>query len=304
MKDKNPVVGQIDSLLKKVAPKYFGMPIALSGGIDSSTLAAFTLPKLAISVKLPEGIHNEIDYAKQVVKHLKIPKHEIVEYTEDGFEDDLKTAVLAIGRPIPHFNIVPLFQMYRRLFQLGYTDLVLGDGPDEVMCGYARDLIINYIYKVYDFEAFKAYKPLIDKILPTLDETISKVIGMPIPKGWEPSITDADIFFMRPDMDDMSNGIAKYFGITNHRPFQDNKEIDDFFRDIPIEDKIHNVEYGKYALRLVAEKYLPKEIAWRKTKVGGPLYSPNMKMGWFADEGEYGKKAWLKYQQDILDAQR
>ena len=299
MKYKNLVAGQIDSLLKKVAPKYEGMPVALSGGIDSSTLAAFLSPKTAISVQLPDSKHNEIEYAKKVVSHLKIPEHIVVEYTEDGFEDDLKTAVLAIGRPIPHFNIVPLFQMYRKLFQEGYKDLVLGDGPDEVMCGYGRDLIFKYLYKVYDFPAFKNYKGMIDKILPPIEESIKKITGM---EGSD--IQQVDIDLMRPDMDDMSNGIAKYFGIINHRPYQDNQEIDDFMRDLPIEEKIHDVEYGKYALRLVAEKYLPEEIAWRKEKVGGPLYSPNMKMGWFADEGEYGKKAWIQYQQDILDGKR
>ena len=115
------------------------------------------------------------------------------------------------------------------------------------------------------------------------------------------TIQEVDIDLMRPDMDDMSNGIAKYFGITNYRPYQDNREIDDFMRDLPIEEKIKDVEYGKYALRLVAEKYLPEEIAWRKGKVGGPLYSPNKLMGWYETEGDFGKKSWLEYQQDILD---
>ena len=299
MKNKNPVAGQIESLLKKVAPKYYGMPVALSGGIDSSTLAAFIKPKFAISVELPEGKHNEIEYAKKVVKHLKIPKHIIVKYNEDNFEKELETAVKAIGRPIPHFNIVPLFQMYKKLHEMGVKDLVLGDGPDETMCGYARDLIINYLYKIYDYEAFKNYKFLIDKILPNISNAIARVINYQALDY--SSIMEADIEVMRPDMDDMSNGIAKYFGITNHRPYQDNKEIDDFMRDLPIEEKIKDVEYGKYALRLVAEKYLPKEIVWRKEKVGGPLYSPNMKMGWFADEEEYGKKAWVMYQRQCLE---
>lgn len=294
MENKNPIVGQIETLLKKVAPKYHGMPIALSGGIDSSTLAAFISPKFAISVELPNGVHNEIEYAKKVAKHLEL-EHIIVKYNEDHFEEELQTAIKAIGRPIPHFNIVPLFQMYRKLHQMGVTDLVLGDGPDEVMCGYARDLIINYLYKIYDFEAFKSYKPLLDKILPPLPETIERVTGM---KG--DSIEQVDIDLMRPDMDDMSNGIAKYFGITNHRPYQDNKEIDDFMRNLPIEDKIKDVEFGKYSLRLVAEKYLPEEIAWRKTKVGGPLYSPNLKMGWFEKEGAFGKESWINYQKECL----
>jgi len=269
----------LEKLIKKYAKKYEGKPIALSGGIDSGLLAALIKPRFAISVQLPESKHNEIEYAKKVVEHLGL-KHIIVEYNEDNFEEELKIAVKAIGRPIPHFNIVPLYQMYKKLAEIGEKEIVLGDGPDETMCGYTRDLIINYLYQVYDFEAFKNYKPIIDKMLPPKIDEIA----------------------MRPDMDDMSNGIAKYFGITNLRPYQDNKELDDYMFNLPIEKKIWKTEYGKYALRKIAAKYLPKEIAWRKEKVGGPLYSPNFKMGWFEKEGEYGKESWLEHQNAILNS--
>jgi asparagine synthetase B (glutamine-hydrolysing) len=105
---------------------------------------------------------------------------------------------------------------------------------------------------------------------------------------------------MREDMDDMSNGIAKHFGITNHRPYQDNKEIDDMMYNLPREEKIYNVEFGKYALRLIAENYLPEEIAWRKKKMGGPIYPVNIKRGWVDTDGEFGKTSYLNYQKDVL----
>jgi len=41
--------------------------------------------------------------------------------------------VKAIGRPIPHFNIFPLFTMYRKLYYMEEKELILGDGPDETM---------------------------------------------------------------------------------------------------------------------------------------------------------------------------
>lgn len=294
---------ELENKIKEVVKQYIGKPIALSGGIDSGLLAALIKPKFAITVELPEGIHNEIKYAKQIVKHLGL-KHVVVKYNEDNFENELKTAVKAIGRPIPHFNILPLFHMYSRLNDMGEKEIVLGDGPDETMCGYARDLIINYLYKVYNFEAFKNYKPLINKILPLFEIAICNVTGLKnLPftsTNASEAILRADIELMRPDMDDMSNGIAKHFGITNLRPYQDNKELDDFMKNLPIEEKIHDVEYGKYALRKIAEKYLPKEIIWRKEKVGGPLYPLNKKMGWDKIDGEFGKNQWLEYQNNIL----
>lgn len=285
--------------LKKIAKQYEGKPIALSGGIDSSLLAALIKPKFAISVNLPNDERfDEIKYSQIVCKHLNI-EHIIVNLDESTFDEDVKVAVKAIGRPIPHFNIFPLFQMYKKLREMGENEIVLGDGPDETMCGYARDLIINYLYKVYDFEAFKHYRPLIGKILPPLSDTIARVIDKPNNNPVTLDIIDADIRLMRPDMDDMSNGIAKYFGITNLRPYQDNIELDNFMRDLPIEQKIKSVEYGKYALRKIASKYLPREIAWRKNKVGGPIYLVNSIKGWI-DEGDFGKKKWLEFQEEIL----
>lgn len=294
MKNKN--LKQLEKKLKDVAKYYKNMPIALSGGIDSGLLAAIIKPKFAISVELPgDNKYNEIDYAKKVASYLKL-KHIIVKPDDSLWDVDMPTAVKAIGRPIPHFNIFPLFAMYKKLNEMRETKLILGDGPDETMCGYARDLIINYLYKIYNYEAFKNYKPLIDKILPPIQEAISKSIGI---KTDLTSITEADIDLMRPDMDDMSNGIAEFFGITNHRPYQDNLEIDNFMLSLPEEEKICDVEFGKCLLRKLAAKYLPKEIAWRKVKIGGPVYPVNIMRGWL-DKGEFDKTKYLEYQKECL----
>lgn len=287
---------KVTELEKKIFAEvkpHIGKPLALSGGVDSSLLAALLKPKFAISVKLPGGDkYNEIKWSKKVAKHLGL-KHIIVHPDESRFDEYTKLAVKAIGRPIPHFNIFPLYEMYKKLADMGETELVLGDGPDETMLGYGRDLIIEHLYKVYEFEALEHYKPLIDKILPAKSEAIRLTTNL---EGFE-DLVSANIA-MRKDMDDMSNGIAKHFGIKNIRPYQDNPEMDEFMKGLPMEHKIQG-EYGKYLLRKIAEKYLPKEIVWRKKKVGGPVYPVNLVKGWM-DEGEFGKTQWLEYQRKIL----
>ena len=101
---------KLEQLIRKSVKPYGGLPLALSGGIDSSLLAAIMKPKFAISVRLPDDERfNEIQYSEMVCKHLGI-KHIIIDLDENTFDDDVKTAVKAIGRPIPHFNIFPLFQ--------------------------------------------------------------------------------------------------------------------------------------------------------------------------------------------------
>jgi len=285
----------LENRIRNEAAKLDGVPLALSGGVDSSLLAVLIRPKFAISVQLPgDEKYNEIQYSTLVAQHVGI-KQVIVELDESKFDEDVAMAVKAIGRPIPHFNIFPLFQMYKKLAEMGETKLVVGDGPDEIMCGYGRDLIFNYLYKVYEFEAFKNYKPLIDKLLIPQALAVRAVTNMDVD-----TIIEANIL-MRKDMDDMSNGIAKHFGITNFRPYQDNPELDNFMKDLPDGQKIKDVEFGKYALREIAAKYLPHEIAWRKKKVGGPVFPVNIFKGWTETDGEFGKSKWMEYQEAILN---
>lgn len=286
-------VNDLEKRIKAEVAPHIGKPLALSGGVDSSLLAALLKPKFVISVKLPGGDkYDEIKWACKVAKYLDL-KHIIVRPDDSKFNEYTKLAVRAIGRPIPHFNIFPLYCMYKKLAEMGIKEVVLGDGPDETMSGYARDMIINYLYKIYEFESLENYKELIDKILPSMTEAIKATTGL---SGFTNTVA-ADIE-KRKEMDDMSDGIAKSFGIKNIRPYQNNPKLDGYMRNLPIKEKI-NGEYGKYVLRKIAEKYLPYEVAWRKKKMGGPVYPVNLLRGW-TDDGEFGKKHWLDYQRKIL----
>jgi asparagine synthetase B (glutamine-hydrolysing) len=281
----------LEEKIKEECRPHEGKVLALSGGVDSSLLAVYLKPKFAISVELPGGEkYNEIEWAKKVCAELNI-EHVIVKCDESKFDEYVEIAVKAIGRPIPHFNIFPLYCMYKKLFEMGETELVLGDGPDETMHGYARDLIVHHLYTIYEIEAFSNYHELLHKVLPPLHKVIKKLTGFNVK-----TMLEADLL-MRKDMDDMSDGIAGIFGIKNVRPYQDNKELDNYMRDLPIEQKIQG-EYGKWALRQILAQYLP-EIADRKVKVGGPVYPVNTLKGWL-DDGEFSKTKWLEYQKSLL----
>lgn len=296
---------ELELKIRNAVKPYEGMPMALSGGIDSSLLAVFIEPEFAVTVELPGDVHNELNWAKVVASHLNL-KHHIIQLDHDRFESSVESAVKAIGRPIPHFNVFPLYEMYRQLSEVGVKDFVLGDGPDETMCGYARDLIIAHVYGLYDMSAFKHYKPLLDKMIMKPAEAISRATGKSVDEiealGAKSAVEMAlltDMLLMREDMDSMSNGIAASFGITNHRPYQDNEALDKYMFELPMEAKVKEVEYGKYLLRKIASKYLPYGVAWRKGKVGGPVYPVNRMMGWM-DKGEFDKTAWMEYQAKLL----
>lgn len=289
----NSLEKELEKRIKTEVKPHIGKPLALSGGIDSSLLAALSKPKFVISVELPGGEkYNEIKWSRKVAKHLGV-KHVIVRLDESKFDEYVEDAVKAIGRPIPHFNIFPLYAMYKKLAEMGEKELILGDGPDETMHGYGRDIIINYLYKVYELEALENYKPLIDKILPSKLEAIRLTTNL---EGFK-DLVKADIA-MRADMDDMSNRIAMRFGIKNIRPYQDNPKLDNYMRDLPLDAKVKG-EFGKYLLRKIAHKFLPEDVAWRKKKVGGPVYPVNILKGWMKN-GEFDKTNWVKYQEKIL----
>jgi asparagine synthetase B (glutamine-hydrolysing) len=228
----------------------------------------------------------------------------------------MKIAVKAIGRPIPHFNIFPLFCMYKVLAQIGVRELVLGDGPDETMCGYARNLMMKYLYvDLFEEPAFEGYGPMLGRVLKPFEVAYAQAIDKDekevkklfdeaarMKKSAIDCMCWIDMVMCRKDMDDMSNKIAEYFGIKNIRPYQDNPKLDNFMWNLPLKDKVHGF-YGKYLLRKIAAKYLPKEIAWRKRKVGGPVYPVNRLKGWLK-YGEFDKRLYLEYQRRILNGRK
>ena len=300
---------QLEEIIRQAVLPYEGTPVAISGGIDSGILAALIKPKFVVSVMLPGGEkYDESHLAKEVAQYLN-RKHHIVNTEEaPDFDKVMKIAVKAIGTPTPHFNIYPLYKMYEYLADMGVKQLILGDGPDESMAGYTRTLIINHIYDVYHYDAFKHYKETIDKALPDPAVMYANMIGHPHKaatiRGWIKKfgfisgLCRADMVYKRPEMNPMSDGIAKHFGIENIRPYEF-KAVDEYMFNLPPDLKIRDTIYGKFALREIAAKYLPEKIAWRAHKMGGPLYPVNKFKKWMA-KGEFDKTQYLKMQRAIL----
>ena len=312
--DKEP--DQLEQLIKN---SLKGIPkdavLALSGGIDSALLAALMKPKV-VTVEIPFGKkYDELDSAK-VVEHLRLKNHIVVTFNIADFDKVMEKAVKAIGKPVSHFNIYPLYKMYEQLSLNGVKNVVLGDGPDESMCGYTRHLIMNYLYKAYDKEEFNHYHPTLDKALIKPATAYRRILSDPNvdPISIESifkrhslikAMCTIDMELMRPSMMTMADKLAKHFGIKNWRPYEIGA-VDDFMSNLPDEMKIarnyNNSEdflYGKWLLRVVANDYLPEEIVWRKQKMGGPLVPVNKIKGWRKD-GQFGKASYLAYQRRIL----
>jgi asparagine synthetase B (glutamine-hydrolysing) len=311
--DRVDLKKKIKAELINLEKKTGGINLMLSGGVDSSVLAALGDPQRVYTVRLPFGPkHDEFEDVMRVVNHLKIEDRlTVVDLDLSRFDEVMVKAVKAIGRPIPHYNIFPLYCLFEKISQDGIKDITCGDGPDETMCGYTRQLIMWYLYNAYLMEAFEQYHGMIGKVLLPPDIMYAKLIGKDqevVCKIFEDnykkggnlldSMCLVDMALMRPDMDDMSNKLASLFGITIHRPYQDTSIDDIMFRLRP-EEKVTGFEYGKYLLREVAADLLPGRIAWRRQKIGGPVIPVNEIKGWKLDP--FDKSMYLQYQEDILN---
>ena len=172
-------------------------------------------------------------------------------------------------------------------------------------------MMYHLYFELFDQPAFEGYGPMLGRVLKPFEAAYAQAIDKDekeVKKLFDEAAKKKknaidcmcwiDMVICRKDMDDMSNGIAQYFGIKNIRPYQDNPKTDNFMWNLPLKDKFYG-PYGKYLLREVASSYLPPDIVWRIRKVGGPVYPVNRLKNWMK-YGEFDKKLYLKYQERIL----
>jgi len=286
--------------------------VMLSGGLDSSLIAAISQPDLTLTCSLSFGEkYDEFTYAKTVVKHLKL-NHQVVEVKREGFEEKLRSGVLAIGKPIPHFSIYPLYLLFAKAKEMGTKHVMMGDGADELLGGYTRNLITKLILDLYDLPELQNYASLLKTIIGSPIELYSKVTNprrsveelMPYWDDKRDVVSNMNYVDLKLQMEcqtEMVEGIARAFDIQVHSPFL-NRTLVDFCLSLPAEYKIRG-STTKWIERQVAQKYLPLAIVERKQKMGGPLVPVNIWMNWMS-RGEFDKTEYLKYQENILNERR
>jgi asparagine synthase (glutamine-hydrolysing) len=113
----------------------------LSGGIDSSAIAAVMSPMIAepiktFSVAFAEREANELEYARLVARSFKTDHHEVVVSPADFFAA-LPKLVWHEDEPIAHPSSVALYFVSQLASQ--HVKVVLtGEGSDELLGGYGR----------------------------------------------------------------------------------------------------------------------------------------------------------------------
>ena len=122
----------------------------LSGGVDSSYIAALSRPQHTFSVGFAGyagGGFNEIDYAKRLSAKLGIQHHHVDLTAEDCF-GILPKLQYHMDEPHGNFSAVPLYFL-AKLAKEYVTVVLSGEGADELFAGYDpyRDSHLAGIYK-------------------------------------------------------------------------------------------------------------------------------------------------------------
>jgi asparagine synthase (glutamine-hydrolysing) len=121
--------------------------VFLSGGIDSSALAALAAPKVTgplqtFAVGFAEAEANELPYARLVARHLGATHREVT-VTPESFFDDLPHALWHEDEPMAFSSSVPLFAL-ARLAREHVKVVLTGEGADELFLGYNRYRVTNW----------------------------------------------------------------------------------------------------------------------------------------------------------------
>jgi asparagine synthase (glutamine-hydrolysing) len=115
--------------------------VFLSGGLDSSTLAALMTkirgaPVETFSVGYAEDAYSELPYAQAVAHHLNSLHHEVL-LSRQHFFDTLPHLIWHEDEPIVWPSSVPLY-LVARLARERVKVVLTGEGADDTLAGYTR----------------------------------------------------------------------------------------------------------------------------------------------------------------------
>lgn len=124
--------------------------VFLSGGLDSSLnvalMSEFTDQINTFTVAFSDGPEfNELEWARKVARHFGTQHHEIV-ISEKEASDFFAKMVHHQDEPLGDCVCVPLYYVAKLLKESGVTVVQVGEGSDELFCGYnlyARYLTIE-----------------------------------------------------------------------------------------------------------------------------------------------------------------
>ncbi|MDZ4845292.1 MAG: asparagine synthase (glutamine-hydrolyzing) [Chitinophagales bacterium] len=300
---------------------------ALSGGVDSSAIAAGIAQAAksnanngdwqhAFIASMPNTPLDETPYAKQVAQHLNIQSHVI--------EIDALKGIKNLENALYHFeelyitSPVPMVQTYSAERKAGVFVSIDGHGADELFSGYDTFLLnafwdcglnpfaIKNILETYrgivpPFAQFKKEMVGVEHYFQRVSGSFNfkafmPYLGSELKKAVKQNTTAFnDALFKLFHTENLPTLLRNYdryammSGVEIRMPFLDHRIVSYCF-SIPWTSKIRN-GYTKTLLRDAVSPFLPKEVIYRKYKMG--FQTPIV---------DWMKGAWKEYFLNLINS--
>ncbi len=257
----------------------------LSGGLDSSLLAAMARPTKTFSCHLPYGpAYDELSYAQTMRDALGCEMHTVTVTPED-FRRDFPAVIWHLEQPIGTTSSIAEFAL-ARLASQHVKVAIGGQGSDEAFGGYVRYALLAEEERLGQSSLFREYHPLArilwgsDVFGPPADRYFSLIrrgIGSTAALeevrnifGRSGSLVDkmgaTDFRMTFPSLITMNDRASAAFGVENRTPFLDHRVVEFAFR-LPQALKIQGSQ-TKILLRQAARGLVPDSIIDCREKRG------------------------------------
>src|ERR687888_333444 len=135
---------ELRTLLRRSVTRNYADAILLSGGLDSSILVCIAKPKVSFTVSLGDNAP-DVRYARTIASRYGT-KHTIVILTYKKLLEVIEelVKVLRTFNPLEIRNSSVVLAGMKAAKDQGYTNIMTGDGGDELFAGY------NYLSRYYD----------------------------------------------------------------------------------------------------------------------------------------------------------
>jgi asparagine synthase (glutamine-hydrolysing) len=284
------------------------MALELSGGMDSSALVALATrhseQKLTTyTVKFPEAGANEEPFARSVAEFYsgKI-NYRVIQPGSDDFWQGANDFIWLQEEPFHSPNIFTIHNFRKTIKKDGAGVLITGAGGDEIFAGYYGEYFIPYLrYLFHQGKLGKVINELWSHSEISLSRLLLKRIKRALAFGTHSSSENnanqiskyiytpgarvktrapkSNSFFER-TRENMTNRMMNYWLRAGNKstygipieprvPFLDPRVVELGFT-LPPEYLIRN-GWQKWILRETTKDILPKNVVWRKNKMGFPF---------------------------------
>lgn len=258
----------------------------LSGGLDSSLIAAIMKPDALYHAHYDFTDFDELDYARTVARSLGKELRVITPQKEDFIEHN-DAILYALDTPCTWTSFT-LWMLVEQIHADGLSLVFTGDGADELFGGYHRYHLLYHDEQIRTLDSMQQYAYLIDRYYGSRVERYAKIINrcdniydvhvnkwlfellQEYDKRSDGDIinfmTLTDLYTTSQVLFYMANRIFSSFGTAWRSPFMDYRLVQYAF-SLKTEMKIRD-GFTKWILRKAAERYLHHDIVWRNDKRG------------------------------------